>query len=66
MAGLILSRRVGESVQIGEDITVTVVNIDGGRGKISFEAPENESVMRTELLERDAWRGMCSDDTGSH
>ena len=65
MSGLILSRRVGEWVQIGDNITVTVMQVEGGRAKISFDAPEGVGVWRTELLERDAWRGMCSDDTGS-
>jgi carbon storage regulator len=46
---LVLSRRDGESVEIGENIRVTVVGIEGGRVKIGFEAPREVEIVRGEL-----------------
>ncbi|MGE0756670.1 MAG: carbon storage regulator [Pirellulaceae bacterium] len=46
---LVLSRRVGESFLIGEDIVVTVVRIAGGGVRIGIEAPASCTVVRSEL-----------------
>ncbi|MBP85497.1 MAG: carbon storage regulator [Planctomycetaceae bacterium] len=46
---LVLSRKVGESFVIGDDITVTVVRIAGGGVRIGVEAPTDCSVIRSEL-----------------
>ncbi|MCA9120171.1 MAG: carbon storage regulator CsrA [Planctomycetaceae bacterium] len=48
---LVLTRKVGESFVIGDDITVTVVRVAGGGVRIGIEAPENCTVMRRELRE---------------
>ncbi len=48
---LILQRKVGQSLKIGENITVSVVSVDGGRVRLSIEAPSEISIMRSELLE---------------
>jgi carbon storage regulator len=47
---LVLSRRPGESIRIGDDIVVTVVETDGGRARLAITAPAGVSVVRTELL----------------
>ena len=49
---LILSRKVGEKIKIGEDVYVTVLNIKGGRVKIGVSAPETTKVLREEVAER--------------
>ena len=49
---LVLSRRVGEALRIGPDITVTVVGVKGGYLRIGIEAPANVPVHREELYER--------------
>jgi carbon storage regulator len=49
---LVLSRKLGEKVQIGNDITVTIVNISGHRVQIGIEAPEDVCILRHELLNR--------------
>lgn len=49
---LILSRRVGESVVIGNDVTVTVLGAKGQRVRIGFEAPDDVPVHRREVYER--------------
>lgn len=47
---LVLGRRQGESIQIGDDITITIVR-SGEQVRIGIEAPQEVSVVRTELLE---------------
>lgn len=46
---LVLSRKVGERILIGEDIAVTVVRITGGGVRIGIEAPVELPVIREEL-----------------
>ncbi len=46
---LVLSRKVGERVWIGEHIAVTVVKITGGGVRIGIEAPSEMPVVREEL-----------------
>ena len=46
---LVLTRKVGESFVIGDDITVTVVRVMGGGVRIGIEAPEDCMIMRQEL-----------------
>lgn len=48
---LVLTRRRGESIEIGKDIVVTVVEIQGDKVKIGINAPKEIPVMRRELLE---------------
>jgi carbon storage regulator len=47
---LVLSRRVGESVVIGDDVTVTVLEVRGDVVRIGIDAPRSVSVHRAELL----------------
>ena len=49
---LVLSRKVGERIWIGEDISVTVVRITGGGVRIGIEAPHESPVVREELKKR--------------
>lgn len=51
---LVLSRKLNESICIGEDIVVKVVKIRGNVIGLGIVAPENVKIMRNELLERDA------------
>jgi carbon storage regulator len=46
---LVLSRKVGERILIGDQVTVTVVRITGGGVRIGIEAPEEMAVIREEL-----------------
>lgn len=46
---LILQRRAGESLVIGEDITVSVVSIDGVRVRLAISAPDHVPILRSEL-----------------
>jgi carbon storage regulator len=49
---LVLSRKVGEAIQIGDDVTVTVVRIRDAVVRIGIEAPPQVPVNRTELVLR--------------
>jgi carbon storage regulator len=47
---LILQRKAGESLVIGEDITVTVISVDGGRVRLAISAPKDTPILRSELI----------------
>ena len=47
---LVLSRRVGESIVIGEDVTVTVLDVRGDVVRVGINAPRSVTVHREELL----------------
>ena len=49
---LILTRRVGEAVHIGNNITVRVLGMKGGQVRIGFDVPKEVNVIRTELLNK--------------
>jgi len=46
---LVLSRKCDQSLLLGEDITITVLSIDGERVKLGIEAPRSVTVLRTEV-----------------
>ncbi len=48
---LVLTRKVDESITIGNRITVTVLGIRGGQVRIGIDAPRETPVNRTELVE---------------
>ncbi len=50
---LVLSRKPGESIQIDENISVTVSEVRGGRVRLSIDAPRSVRIVRREVLERD-------------
>jgi carbon storage regulator len=49
---LILTRRVGESLKIGEHVTVTVLGIRGNQVRVGIAAPKSVAVHREEIFER--------------
>ena len=49
---LILTRRVGETVMIGDDVTVTVLGVKGNQVRIGVNAPKEVAVHREEIFER--------------
>jgi carbon storage regulator len=49
---LILTRRVGETLMIGDDVTVTVLGVKGNQVRIGVNAPRDVAVHREEIYER--------------
>lgn len=47
---LVLSRKTGERIAIGDAVIVTVLRLSGGRVKLGITAPDDVSVLRTEVL----------------
>jgi carbon storage regulator len=47
---LVLSRKLGEKIYIGENICITVVDIDRGKIRLGIEAPRDVPIYRQELL----------------
>ncbi len=49
---LILTRRAGETVMIGNDVTITVLGVKGNQVRIGINAPKHIAVHREEIYER--------------
>ena len=49
---LILTRKVGESVLIGDDISIAVLSVRGNQVKLGVQAPKEVSVHREEIYQR--------------
>lgn len=49
---LILTRRIGEAIVIGEDVKLTVLGIGGSQARIGIEAPREVMVHREEIFQR--------------
>jgi carbon storage regulator len=49
---LILTRRIGETIMIGDQITVTVLGVKARQIRVGINAPKDVSVQREELYER--------------
>ncbi|MFZ0474233.1 MAG: carbon storage regulator CsrA [Halobacillus sp.] len=46
---LILNRKAGESIRIGDDIEIKIVSVEGGQVKVGMDAPRNVSIHRQEI-----------------
>jgi carbon storage regulator len=49
---LILTRRVGEALMIGDDVTITVLGVKGNQVRVGVNAPKEVAVHREEILNR--------------
>ena len=51
---LVLSRKVGEKIIIGDDVVLVVVRITGGGVRLGIEAPTDKNIVRGELVNADS------------
>ena len=58
---LILTRRVGETVMIGDEVTVTVLGVKGNQVRMGINAPRTVAVHREEIFERIKHEGQDSE-----
>jgi carbon storage regulator len=49
---LILTRRIGETVKIGDDVSITVLGVKGNQVRVGVNAPKDVPVHREEVFER--------------
>lgn len=49
---LILTRRIGETVMIGDDVTITVLGVKGNQVRLGVNAPRDVAVHREEIYQR--------------
>lgn len=49
---LILTRRIGESLMVGDEVTVTVLGVKGNQVRIGVDAPKHVAVHREEIYQR--------------
>lgn len=60
---LILTRRAGETIMVGDEVTITVLEMRGGQVKIGINAPKEVSVHREEIYQRIAESSTDSENT---
>ncbi len=49
---LILTRRIGEKIVIGDDVTITILGVKGNQVRVGIEAPREVQVHREEIYQR--------------
>ncbi|MGK0272365.1 MAG: carbon storage regulator [Cocleimonas sp.] len=49
---LILTRRIGETLMIGDDVSITVIGVKGNQVRIGIDAPKDVAVHREEIFNR--------------
>jgi len=51
---LVLSRRIGEKIMIGDDVTITILGVQGGTVRVGLDAPKEVLILREELVPHDS------------
>ena len=61
---LILTRRIGETLMVGDDVTITVLGVKGNQVRIGVNAPKDVAVHREEIYQRIQKEKDGDDDSG--
>lgn len=59
---LILTRRIGEVLRVGDEVSITVLGIKGNQVRIGIDAPKDVSVHREEIYQRIKNEGRSQED----
>jgi carbon storage regulator len=51
MSMLVLTRKAGEKIRIGDNVTITVCELEGNKVRLAIEAPRHIRILRTELVD---------------
>ncbi len=62
---LILTRRVGETLMVGDEVTITVLGVKGNQVRLGVNAPKHVAVHREEIYERIRKEGDTADEDSS-
>lgn len=62
---LILQRKEGEALFLGDDIEITVLSVDGGKVRLAIQAPKSVPILRSELKIAAATNREAADETSS-
>jgi len=62
---LILTRKLGEQIAIGDDIRITLLEIKGSQAKLGIEAPQSVGIYRSEIYEKIAAENLVSSQVDS-
>lgn len=62
---LILTRRVGETLMVGDEVTITVLGVKGNQVRLGVNAPKHVAVHREEIYERIRKEGDTPDEDSS-
>jgi len=49
---LVLTRKIGEGIVVGDDITITIVEMKGGTVRVGIDAPHDKKIYRQEVFDR--------------
>lgn len=62
---LILQRKAGESLFVGEDVEISVLSVEAGRVRLAIDAPKSVSILRSELKNAAATNREAADEAAS-